>query len=136
MRHPQQALVLVLRTMGCLDLAALIAVAMPGDWLEIAHRWAGLDTFPAEPIAGYLARSASAMYALHGALLVFISKDVERYAPLIRFLGYAAVIHGSVMLAIDIAMQMPIYWQIAEGPCFAGLGGIVLWLQAKVRPAR
>lgn len=128
-RH--RKLALVLRAIGCLDLLALVAVAMPDHWLETAHRLAGLGTLPAGPIVGYLARSASAMYVLHGAIVVFISFDVVRYERLIRFMALAALVHGAVILGIDLAQPMPILWRYGEGPAFAATGLVVLWLQGR-----
>lgn len=129
--NDSRALALVLRTLGCLDCLALLAVVVPRHWIETAHAWAGLGGFPREPIAGYLARSASALYALHGAMIVFVSFDVARYAPLIRFLALAALVHGTVMLGIDLAEPLPVWWRYGEGPAFAATGALVLWLQGR-----
>jgi hypothetical protein len=71
------------------------------------------------------------MYVLHGAIVVFISFDVVRYERLIRFMAFAALFHGAVMLGIDVAQQMPTFWQYAEGPGFAATGAIVLWCQRR-----
>jgi hypothetical protein len=122
-------LALVLRGFGCLDLIALLVVAMPEHWIDVAHQWSGLGHLPHEPIVGYLARSASALYAIHGAMVIYISFDVGRYAGLIRFMAWAAVVHGAVILAIDLAQHMPAYWRYGEGPSFAATGLIVLALQ-------
>ena len=48
---------------------------------EPIHRQVGLGELPQVPIVGYLTRSISALYALHGALLVFMAGDVRRYLP-------------------------------------------------------
>lgn len=127
-----RGLALVLRAMGCFDVLALLAVIMPREWLDLAHRGAGLGALPEGPIVGYLARSASALYALHGAIVVFISFDVGRYERLIRFMALAALFHGIVILGIDLAEQMPPLWRIAEGPCFSATGAVVLWLVHKM----
>lgn len=130
-------LALVLRGLGLLDFMALFVVVAPGSWIDLAHQWAGLGALPSDPIVGYLARSASALYALHGALIVFLSFDVSRYERLIRFLAWAAVVHGAVILGIDVAQQMPAFWRYAEGPAFAATGLVVLGLQRsqlRVRP--
>ncbi len=131
-------LALVLRGLGCLDMLALLAVVVPERWIDVAHRWAGLGTLPSEPIVGYLTRSASALYALHGAIVVFMSFDVNRYERLIRFMAWAAVLHGAVLLGIDIVQEMPVLWRWAEGPGFAGTGLLVLACQRnqpRARPA-
>jgi hypothetical protein len=129
MKNPERTLALVLRMFGGLDLLAFVAVAMPEAWLALAHRMAGLGTLPDAPIVGYLSRTASAMYVLHGATVVFISFDVVHYRRLIRFLAFAALFHGAVMLAIDVWQNMPLYWRLAEGPLFAATGVVVLWCQ-------
>ena len=93
------------------------------------HKFVGLGTFPDGPIVGYLARSTSALYALHGAMVLFMSFDVARYARLIRFMAVAALVHGAVILGIDLAEGMPAPWRYGEGPAFAATGVAVLWLQ-------
>jgi hypothetical protein len=80
-------------------------------------------------VVEYLARSASALYALHGALVLFLSFDVPRYWRLITFLAVAALVHGAVMTGIDLAAGMPVAWTLGEGPCFAATGAVVLLLQ-------
>lgn len=126
-----RALVLALRCLGCLDLLALAAVVMPRRWMELGHAWAGLGTLPDAPIVGYLTRSASALYGLHGAMIVFVSFDVNRYGPLICFLAAAALVHGAVMMGIDLAEGMPAWWLAVEGPGFAATGALVLFLQRR-----
>ena len=78
---------------------------------------------------GYLSRSASFLYALHGAMVLFISFDLLRYWRLVTFLATAALVHGAVMLGIDLAEGMPAWWTVVEGPAFAATGGVVLLLQ-------
>jgi len=122
-------LALVLRGLGLLDLVALVVVVAPEHWIDIAHHWAGLGALPREPIVGYLARSASALYALHGAMVVFISFDVSHYERLIRFMAWAALVHGAVILGIDLTQHLPVFWRYVEGPSFAATGLVVLSLQ-------
>jgi hypothetical protein len=129
--NSDRKLALVLRALGCLDLLAIVAAIMPLEWIDLGHRWSGLGSIPREPIVGYLVRSTSALYALHGAMIVFISFDVARYERLIRFLAVAALVHGAVILGIDVAERMPPLWRFGEGPAFAATGAIVLWLQSQ-----
>lgn len=121
-------LVWFLRILGMLDLAALAVCAFPLEWIDIVHRWAGLGAFPESPIASYLARSASAMYALHALTILYLSGDVERYLGLIRFLGWLAIGHGVLLLGIDFVVGMPAWWMWVEGPTFAATGLVVLIL--------
>ena len=54
-------------------LTALGAVVMPFELMNVIHQQMGLGELPHVPIVGYLTRSISALYALHGALLVFMA---------------------------------------------------------------
>ena len=60
-------------------LTALGAVVMPFEWMNSIHRQVGLGELPHVPIVGYLTRSISGLYALHGALLLFLAGDVRRH---------------------------------------------------------
>jgi hypothetical protein len=112
----------VLRAFGVLDVCAAGAVVMPVRWMAAAHAWLGLGVMPDGPLVGYLARSAAALYVLHGAMVLFLSLDVRRYWRLITFLAVAAVLHGAVMLGIDLAEGMPFWWTAFEGAGFAATG--------------
>ncbi len=125
----RSALVVVLRLFGTLDLLAILAVLMPDEWMARGHQWLGLGELPRAPIVGYLTRSASALYALHGATILFISTDTVRYARLITFLAIVALIHGAIMLGIDLAAGMPVWWTLLEGPAIVATGTVVLALQ-------
>jgi hypothetical protein len=118
----------LLRLLGAVDLLALIAVFMPLDWMSWINVRCGLDGFPEGRLVGYLTRTTSALYALHGALILFVSTDVDRYRPLVRFMGCAVVVHGVLLFAIDLAQSMPWYWTLFEGPVFSGIGIAVFYL--------
>jgi hypothetical protein len=120
----------MLRILGAVDLLAFGAVVMPDAWMQALHERAGLGTMPEGPLVGYLARSASVLYALHGLLLVYLSLDVQRYGRLIRLVASVAVLHGAVILGIDLAEGMPLWWTMTEGPCCAAAGVVLLGLQA------
>lgn len=136
MAHSPRALVLLLRSLGGLDLCALIAVAMPAAWIDAVHVALGLGPFPDSPVAWYLARSASALYSLHGALVLYVSYDVGKYWNLIRFLALATIVHGAVILALDLQLPLPLLWKYGEGPCFAATGAAVLFLQRRTPAPR
>jgi len=117
-----------LRLLGTLDLLALLAVILPDRGIVALNDASGLAAFPDATIAWYLARSASLMYALYGALLWFLSTDVPRYLPVIRFLSYWAIGHGCVITGLDFAIGMPIWWSLTEGPVYALAGVLLLCL--------
>jgi hypothetical protein len=131
---PHRRLALVLRILGTLDLLALVAAVAPRRWIILAHDWCGLGPLPDGPVVGYLYRSASLLYALHGAMIWFVAGDVVRYWPLIRFLAILAVVHGAFLIGVDAAEKLPGWWRWAEGPGFAATGAIVLCFQRSGAP--
>ena len=132
--RPERTLSWLLRAIGVLDLAALAAVFMPAAWHDHLHAGVGLGALPHSPVVLYLARSASALYAVYGALLVFLSSDVVRYLPVIRFLVRIALIHAAVLVGIDINAGLPAWWAIAEGAGYAGWALAAMRLAERVSP--
>jgi hypothetical protein len=120
MTRTDKALVLLLRIVGVGALFALVAVFMPWSWMAATHRWLGLGEMPTAPVVEYLARSVSAFYALVGALCLVMAAALERYRPLVRFLGVAFALMSMVFLGVDLAAGMPWWWSASEGP-----GGVV-----------
>ena len=125
----ERLLVLVLRLFGCMDLLAFLAILLPRQRMAQGHAWAGVGDLPTGPLVGYLCRSAAFLYGLHGAVVFFISFDLDRYWQLIRFLVVAALVHGAVMLAIDVSEGMPLWWTVLEGPAITATGLVVLLMQ-------
>src|SRR5215831_3772178 len=120
MTKSDKAPALLLRLMGVPALFALVAVVMPVSWMAATHRWLGLGEMPTGPVVEYLARSLSAFYAVMGALCLVVAADLERYRPLVRFLGLAFGLMSLVLLGVDLAAGMPWWWTASEGP-----GGVV-----------
>jgi len=126
-----RGLVRLLRILGTIDLLAVLAVFVPLEWMARVHAWLGMGELPQQPIVNYLTRSASALYALHGAMILFVSTDVRRYAPLIQFLAFAALIHGAALCVIDTLAGIPAFWIVLEGPVVIAMGIVVLLLLRK-----
>src|SRR5436190_11786308 len=116
MAKADKALVILLRFVGVNGLFALIAVFLPTAWMAATHRWLGLGEMPTGPVVEYLARSLSAFYAVMGALCLVVAADLERYRPLVRFLGVAFALMSVVLLGVDLAAGMPWWWSASEGP--------------------
>lgn len=128
-------LVLLLRIGGLLMLSALAAVFLPTVWMERIHGMLGLGVFPSSPLVDYLTRSISALYAIHGGVLLVASADVRRHAPLVRYLGVMNIVLGALMLGIDLHAGMPAWWSWGEGPPVVVVGIALLYLIGKVEPA-
>jgi len=122
------SLVFLLRVIGVSGLLALGAVVMPMSWMAGIHAWLGLGEMPTEPIVAYLARSVAVFYALFGALLLVLAGDVERYRPLLQWLGVLIALVGVALTGIDLSAPVPWWWTIAEGPPTTGMGILILYL--------
>lgn len=100
----------LLRVLSGICLLALIAVVMPDSWMIAAHEAMGLGPFPSAPIAEYLARSTSALSAFYGGLLWVLSRDVVRYASIIRYQAAAMLCLSTSGLLIGRAAGIPMIW--------------------------
>lgn len=129
----EATLVLLLRLGGFLTLGALFAAFLPTEWMAASHRWLGMGEFPAAPLTDYLTRSVSLLYAVHGCVLLMISTDVRRYAPLIILIGGVDVLVGIGLTVIDVRAGMPSWWTLAEGPWVALTGALLAWLAWPLR---
>jgi hypothetical protein len=133
MNRSERILVWLLRAGGAVMLTALGAVVMPFDWMNSIHQRLGLGELPRAPIVGYLTRSVSALYALHGALLIFLAHDIRRYRLVVRFLAVAGVVFGALVLGIDYSVGMPVGWTAQEGPLVIVLGVVFFLLTTQKR---
>jgi hypothetical protein len=116
------ALTWMLRMTGGAMLCALVFVFCPFEWMAAIHGRLGLGQLEYTPLMSYLTRTLSAMYAGTGAILLFLSFDVQRYLPLIRFFGLLAVVGGVGVTILDVAIGLPLFWAASEGPLTVVLG--------------
>ena len=123
----------ILAVVGCGLLVAAAAVFLPVETMAQWHRWLGLGEFPDAPITRYLARSTSLLYAVHGALMLYVSFDLKRYWPLVALFGWLHVAIGLTMLGIDLTSPMPLYWILGEGLPIAAVGALIVYLWRKAQ---
>lgn len=126
-RTADRVLAWSLRICGGVDLLALTAFVMPLEWIRQAHQWCGFGPFPDGPIPEYLARATSLLWGLHGALLLYLARDVRAHAALIGFVAKLTVLAGVLLLALGLRTDLPTWWVALEGPLFAATGLWYLW---------
>ena len=122
----EQLLKWVLRLFGASALVALVFVVAPYSWMDAIHQWLGLGRLPSEPIVGYLARSTSAFYAMHGGLSWVISFDLRRHRLVLLYLGAVTVVFGLALWVVGWAEGLPRWWWLWEGPLDILLGLFIL----------
>jgi hypothetical protein len=117
---------LFLILVGVADLLAIVVVFLPATWLGWAHETVGLGSLPEGRIVGYLARSTSLLYGIHGAMLLVLASDVAVYRTLIRWYGRVIAVAGVLLVGVDIAESMPVWWTAFEGIAVVGIGIVIL----------
>jgi hypothetical protein len=133
----QRLLVLYLRLYACVVLLAAPAAVAPTAWLAWAYSGLGLGEWPDSPLLGYLARSASGLYAFVGGMMLLMSFDVRRYRPLLLYLVVGCLVGSVYLLVLDFLVGLPSWWALSEGltVLVSGLLLLVLLRLADQRPA-
>ena len=126
-------LLLVACGLGCS--AAAVAVLMPRDWMVRGHELLGMGPFPAQPIAEYLARLTSGMYALYGILVLLMATNVRRYAPLITVQALLVAAVAVVCGYFGWRAGIPRWWIVVDVGSSSGLAVAVWLLQYRLRAA-
>ena len=129
--HPRmsdRAVSLILRAAGGLNLTAVVFAFGPDALLDWGHRVLLGGPFPEEPVAEYLARSASLLYAFHGCLLIYAAGDVRKFAGWLRLYGGLMAAAGAAFLVVDLMAGMPAWWTFGEAGSLLGGGLLVLGL--------
>ncbi len=134
MRRPEQTLALLLRIVGLVSFSAIVPTFIPFAWMEAIHRLLGLGELPDVAIVHYLTRSTSLLYAAHGAVVVYVSFNVRRYVPALRFTAGVLGFCGVSLAAIDIWSGMPWFWTVSEAPFLVLAAAVLGWLTASVTP--
>ncbi len=124
----ERLLAWLLRLGAALTLPAFATALLPAATMAAVHRGLGLGELAVGPVVDYMARSLSLLYGFHGALLLVVSFDVRRLAPVIVYLGAMNVVLGAALLAVDLHAGLPWWWVAAEGPPVMGTGVLFLAL--------
>ena len=97
------------------------------EW-NYAHQLLTLGDLPELPVMVYLTRSECLLYAMWGALHLFLARDVDRYLALIRFLAILKLLIGIGLLIVDLAAGVPWFWTVAEGPSLMAYAAVLWWV--------
>jgi len=133
MTRSETALKWVLRINGAITLLALLAVFMPIDWMNQTHEKLGMGPLPRAGIFEYLARTVSALYAIHGGLCFVLASDVRRFGPVITYVAIVEMIFAGLLVWIDIQARMPAGWIATEAPTVVLMSGTILTLRMKAK---
>ena len=127
----------LLRLAGGVTSVAFPAMLLPTDWMASTHAWLGLGEFPATPIVDYLTRSVAALYGFHGALVLLIARDPERFRPIVSFVAVMNIAFGIMLVVVDLHAGLPAFWVLGEGPPIIAFGiGVAMLNGAGERAAK
>jgi hypothetical protein len=119
----------VLRIVGGIELFAIPFLFIPFSWMNFVHEhFVHLGPLTHTPVVEYMARTLTALYAFHGAVIVRLSFDVPRYRPVVNFVGCLQVLLGLAAFAIDFAAGLPWFWAVGEGMGLTGGGLAIVFL--------
>ena len=123
-----RTITLCLRAAGALNLTALLFAFGPDALLARGHEALLGGPFPAGPVAEYLARSASLLYAFHGCLLIHAAGDPTKFAGWLKLYGGLMAAAGAAFLMVDLMAGMPAWWAWGEAGTLLAGGLFVLAL--------
>ena len=87
------------------------------------------------PLVQYMTRSMSLLYAVMGASYWFMSCDVQRYLPLLRFTIPCTLAFDVAVIALDVWIPMPITWIVGESIVIVAWTVALWWLVRRVDSA-
>lgn len=132
MTNEERLFRLLLRIVGSAALLAIPFVFVPYAGMNAIHDGLGMGQLPDAPVVGYLARSASAFYAILGGLLWVLSFDLRRHRLVLVYLGAAILLFGLVIFAVDFLEGMPRWWNLWEGSVNTLFGIVILVLSCRL----
>jgi hypothetical protein len=74
-----------------------------------------MGEFPAAPLTDYLARSVSALYGFHGALLFIVAGDPSGTSASFCTLALRTSCLGLMLFGIDVHAGLPLWWTSSRG---------------------
>lgn len=132
LNRAERTIVWIFRVVGVSGLFAIPAVFLPTAVMDRIHALLGLGTLPQGAIVEYLTRSLSAFYAFVSVLMLETSRDVRRYAQLVRVWSLLIVVLGCVLTGIDFVAGLPVSWILLEGPPTILVGVWLFVLQKRI----
>lgn len=129
-----EVLKFILRLVGGIELFAIPFLFIPFSWMNFVHEnLMRLGPLTHAPVVEYMARTLTALYAFHGALIFRLSYDVTRFRPVVQFVGWLQVALGLAAFVIDLAAGLPFWWVAGEGPGIAAGGLAIVVLSRQPR---
>jgi hypothetical protein len=83
--------------------------------MKAVYEWEGkLAPWPGGALLVYLARVTSLLYGFNGLLALYLSFDVRRYRPLVRFMAAVSFAFAPIMFVVIWSAGLPTVWAVTE----------------------
>jgi hypothetical protein len=94
-----------------------------------------MGPFPDAAVVDFMIRQSSFFYGVHGLLLWFLARDVERFQPVVRFIGWAFLSFAPAFFLIDWTSGVPLWWTICDPVACGVYGAALLWTDRAIARA-
>lgn len=125
----------LLRLAAVIDMLAFPWVVVPRSWMEASHAWLGMGEMPAGAVVDFTIRQSAFFYGMHGILLWWLSRDVVRFQPIVRLIGWTYLIFGPVFFLIDWTSGTPSWWTWCDPLATGAFGTLVLLIDRQLTPS-
>jgi hypothetical protein len=115
----------LLRAGACIEALAFPWAVLPREWMERSHIGLGMGTMPQGPVLDFMIRQSAFVYGMHAVLLWWLARDVLRYQPLVRLIGWTYLVYGPAFLLINWRTGTPLWWTLCDPLVTGGFG---VWL--------
>jgi hypothetical protein len=122
----------LLRLGSVIEMASFPWAFLPRSVVAQSHEWLGMGPLPEGAVVDFMIRQASFFYGMHGVLLWWLARDVVRYQPLIRLIGWTYLLFGPVFFWIDLSTGTPLWWTICDPLVTLAFGAWLLVNDARI----
>jgi len=93
---------------------AIIFVFIPNSAMIRIGDYFDLPEFEVSPVFEYLARGMSSLCFMFGVLLIYLGLYLQQYAPLVRLLGWLALVSIPMIVFIHGKIDTPFWWKAGD----------------------
>jgi len=99
---------------GLLMAAAIFFVFIPNESMIRIGLYYNLPNFEVTPVFEYMARGMSSICFLVGMILIYLGLHLRQYTPLVRFLGWLALVSLPMIVFIHAKITTPFWWKVGD----------------------
>jgi hypothetical protein len=110
----------LLRGIALVLFTGLPGIILPGQALEKFSWFVGYGQPRLDPLSVFMTADAAYASVALATLLWYISRDTQRYQPLVRLVAWIFIIASAVFLSVGLQCPLPVWWTVSAClGCFA-----------------